>query len=702
MNKNNLLKLKMPQLAPGMRDAALHENPVEKKTYGSTTITTYKINCYLTASVEDEILKVGLFTRDGIVSGINTPQYVVYLSKKEKEFLTYDVIEGKWRTAKIDNLHMDRGNFCNSLYPRVNMQTDRERKLVNEYFGTGINREIMAAVLDFQSDIRKGNLIKKHQSEQRQIDEVMNEVPELPKDFDGWIKNKGFIKHEYLFYKKEKPYKMADCLCTHCGQWTYAPVKPEHNKKTKCPVCKTEVTFKSWNRQQTVKDEEWIGILQKLKDGTGYILRGFTCRITRCYDRGWDNYELTKYEDIRVRLDKNFAPAEYFEYGEWGYTGIKRWCHVCRKSPYMGWYGDRTFGNAVMYTRNLKRELKGSKIAYCNAAKYFAPNKGERTDAETILKILGRYPMIEFLEKGGYHKIVEEIMKGRMRSGVIDQNAVKLKEALKIDKQRMERLKRLSGGWKMLKALQYEQSSGCRLSDELLSCIESESIDIYELEYARTQMSIPRIISYLRRQAQINGRTFAEMKQYYRDYLDMAAERGMDVTDEIVCHNSRMMEYHNRYLEEKNKHENQERDREVNKKFARICTDHKINQEHFGYEDEKYVIAVPKRASDITREGRLQHHCVGASDGYMKNMAERKSFILFLRRKDMADMPYYTLEAEWGGEIIQAYAAYDRQPDWDEVSGVLCKWSEEIKLRLIKENKENNAVVPAQLVMAAG
>lgn len=702
MNKNNLLKLKMPKLPPGMRDAALHEKPVEKKTYGSTTITTYKINCYLTASVEDEILKVGLFTRDGIVSGINTPQYVVYLSKKEKEFLTYDVIEGKWRTAKIDNLHLDRGNFCSSLYPRVNVQTDRERKLVNEYFGTGINREIMAAVLDFQSDIRKGNLIKKHQSEQRQIDEVMNEVPELPKDFDGWIKNKGFIKHEYLFYKKEKPYKMADCLCTHCGKWTYAPVKPEHNKKTKCPLCKTEVTFKSWNRQQTIKDEEWTGILQKLKDGTGYILRGFTCNIIRRYNRGWDSCELTKNEDIRVRLDKNFAPAEYFEYGEWGYTGIKRWCHTCRKSPYNSWYGDRTFGNAVMYTRNLKRELKGSKIAYCNAAKYFAPNKGEHTDAETILKILGRYPMIEFLEKGGYHKIVEEIMKGRMRSGVIDHSAATLKEALKIDKQRMERLKRLSGGWKMLKALQYEQSSGCRMSDELLSCIESESIDIYELEYARTQMSIPRIISYLKRQAEINGRTFAEMKRYYRDYLDMAAERGMDVTDEIVCHNSRMMEYHNRYLEEKNKHENQERDREVNKKFARICTDHRINQEHFGYEDEKYVIAAPKRASDITMEGRLLHHCVGASDSYIKNMAERKSFILFLRRKDMADMPYYTLEAKWGGKIIQAYAAYDRQPDWEEVSGVLGKWSEEIKIRLIKENKENNEAAPAHPVMAAG
>ncbi len=702
MNRKKLLRLKTPVLPPAMRTAALHEETAEKKTYGRKTYCIYKTHCYLAASVEEEILKVGVFTRQDVVSGKNTPRYIIYLSVKENDFITYDVSEDKWRTAKIDYLNIDMGNNAASIYPRVNRQTDSDRRLVNEYFKTGNNREIMAAVLDFQFAIRKSSLLKKHKSEQQQIDMVMNEVPELPKDFDIWIKNKGFIKHEYLFYKKEKPYRLAECLCTHCGRWSEALEKPEHNKETKCPLCKTEVTFKSWNRQQTIKDEEWTGILQKLKDGTGYILRGFTCRITRRYGRGWDNYELTKYEDIRVRLDKNFAPAEYFEYGEWGYTGIKRWCHICRRSPYNSWYGDRTFGNAVMYTRNLKRELRGSKIEYCNAAKYFAPNKGKHTDAETILKILGRYPMIEFLEKGGYHKIVEEIMKGRMRSGVIDQNAVTLKEALKIDKQRMERLKRLSGGWKMLKALQYEQSSGCRMSDELLSCIESESIDIYELEYARTQMSIPRIISYLKRQAEINGRTFAEMKRYYRDYLDMAAERGMDVTDEIVCHNSRMMEYHNRYLEEKNKHENQERDRKVNKKFARICTDYKINQEHFGYEDEKYIIKAPKRASDITREGRLQHHCVGASDSYMKNMAERKSFILFLRRKDMADMPYYTLEAEWSGKIIQAYAAYDRQPDWEEVSGVLGKWSEEIKIRLIKENKENNEAAPAHPVMAAG
>ena len=36
--------------------------------------------------------------------------------------------------------------------------------------------------------------------------------------------------------------------------------------------------------------------------------------------------------------------------------------------------------------------------------------------------------------------------------------------------------------------------------------------------------------------------------RYYGDYLQMAEERGMDLTDEIVCRNNRMYEFHNKYL----------------------------------------------------------------------------------------------------------------------------------------------------------
>ena len=687
MNKKYLLKLKMPTASKKMIDAAKEEKQVEVKRYGGGKYYNYQKYAYLSASVENEILKVAIFCRKRLVAGVMTPMYVVYISKAENDWITYDLEEEKWRTAKIDNLEIASGYYGWGLDSKQNWQTEKDRELVNKYFGTGINREIRAAVLDFQAGIRKENLIRKHRNEQEQIDEVMNEVPELPKDFDSWIVEKAFVKHEYMFYKRERPYKVADCLCTHCGNWTYAPTKPEHNKMVKCPVCKTKVRYKSWQKQQTVQDEICVGILQKLKDASGYILRGFQCKVKRRFDKGWENYELFKYEDIRVRLDDNFIEREYFEYGEWNYTGVIRWCHTSRRSQWSGWYGNKTFGNAIMYTRNLKRVLKDTAIEHCKVAKYMSKDTGEKVAPAVILATLNRYPMVEYLEKQRFYRFVEEIMSGKMRSGMINNNANNLKDALKINKQRMDRLRRLDGGWKTLKALQHEETKGEKITDEQLRYIEEECIDIYELECARTLMSVSRMINYLRHQSEINHMDFRQTKRLYEDYLDMAAERGLDLTDEIVCHNNRMREFHDKYLEEKNKAAAIERDRIVNERFAQIKKDYKQNTKHFGYETDEYTILVPKCASDITQEGRKQHHCVGATDGYMKKMTEHTTFILFMRHKKQPEIPYYTLEVTWDGKIIQNYAAYDRKPDKEVVEKFLAMWSTVIKKRLLEEQK---------------
>lgn len=100
------------------------------------------------------------------------------------------------------------------------------------------------------------------------------------------------------------------------------------------------------------------------------------------------------------------------------------------------------------------------------------------------------------------------------------------------------------------------------------------------------------------------------------------------------------------------------------------------------------MIVVPKKASDITKEGRRQHHCVGASDQYMAKMASRQTFILFLRKKDDKEVPYYTLEVEWDGKIRQWYGAYDRQPDKEEIQSILNQWTKKIEKRQLKEQRE--------------
>ena len=109
----------------------------------------------------------------------------------------------------------------------------------------------------------------------------------------------------------------------------------------------------------------------------------------------------------------------------------------------------------------------------------------------------------------------------------------------------------------------------------------------------------------------------------------MAADRGMDLTDEIICHTPRLREMHDRYLEEKNAREDAAERLRVNKKFSEIKKAFEANTEHFDYQKAGLKIFVPRDAADIRREGKLQHHCVGATDRYMERMAKGETFILY-------------------------------------------------------------------------
>lgn len=119
----------------------------------------------------------------------------------------------------------------------------------------------------------------------------------------------------------------------------------------------------------------------------------------------------------------------------------------------------------------------------------------------------------------------------------------------------------------MVQALRYEQNSGDRLTDGNLRYIDENEIDVANLilTASRTGMTMQRMLNYLKKQMDKNEMRFEETRRLYNDYLDMAEERGMDVTDEIVSRNARMREFHDKYTEEKNREENEKRDREVEK-----------------------------------------------------------------------------------------------------------------------------------------
>lgn len=182
----------------------------------------------------------------------------------------------------------------------------------------------------------------------------------------------------------------------------------------------------------------------------------------------------------------------------------------------------------------------------------------------------------------------------------------------------------------------------------------------------------------------------------YRDYLDMAERRGCDIHSEIIYRNKRWKHFHDFYLEELNRKKDEERAA----KFPGICRNLERNRKLFEWQQDDYFVRPAESAEDIIHEGRLQHHCVGASDTYMAKMAARESWICFLRKKEAPEEPWYTVEVDKNG-IKQAYAAYDRKPDWEETDKILKAWVQQVKKNFEAVEAEESKAQKEKL-MAAG
>ena len=178
MKKQNLLKMKSLKATKGMIDVANKDIVTEKET-GFTSYSgeeyKYKRNeikyaRYFRAVVENEILKVAVFTKKSLLR-TEEPLFEIFIDKKEDKYITYERGASKWRTAKINMLDTREGDY--SLCMKMEWQTEETRRIVNEYFETGKNKNVYEAVLDFQSRIKENALKKKNRSEIEQIDATM-------------------------------------------------------------------------------------------------------------------------------------------------------------------------------------------------------------------------------------------------------------------------------------------------------------------------------------------------------------------------------------------------------------------------------------------------------------------------------------------------------------------------------------------------
>ena len=667
-------------------------------------VSTYATRLYFTVQKENGILVVCVYTRGQVAAG-TAPLITTYIDTANEKWISR--IGEKWSEAYLStmiwNIRCDANLKNTDWGVAKDVFDDEDLTLCNEELVTDAGA-VTEAVEEWQEDVRGKENRRKLQKRIDKWEGHMALIPPLPEGFEEWADKDGTGQSNFLFYRKKG--KKTEVYCTHCGKTWKTDQKMVHTKgnpgdcgfhpeKFFCMRCGEHLPAKAWGKQKYLRTDDDIVLAQKAGEYIAFRKFHVTKRFRREGEgllERW-NCETNISETFRVLANPyTFGSVASYEKRTVEPIGRYMWAETYEGGDWNGYYSRRTnpysIGSGILYLKNIEEVLQGTGVREAVAGMFLSHRE---ENMQYALQRAAQKGYIEYLIKAGLKRLARAAAYDTAR--LDGKEAKDLKTLLGIDGQQLYTLKKLDGDFYTIAALKYAEKHHEKINDETLRFITKNKVSVGELPMKRTGMTLQRTVNYLRKWSVKEKRSFGGTNSLYKDYLKMAAGRGMELTDEIVCHTSKLRELHDRYLEEKNAKEDAAERNRLNKKFPEIKKSFEENQEHFGYQKAGLKIFVPRDAADIRREGQLQHHCVGATDRYMERMAKGETFILFLRRAETPETPYYTLEVEYDGKIRQSYGAYDRKPDWPVVGPILKSFTRQIKKRTEKESRQQERIL---------
>ncbi len=627
-----------------------------------------KYRMYCRAAIEKGILKVNLFAVSDIEENVKFPRYRLFISRKERRFITYDEKLKKWRAALLESILWDAMiNFYN-IY--VN---DRDTKVIQIYLKT--MRPAIWALEEYQANIRKEQRIRHDKKLTDSWDQVMKTVPGLPKNWIAWVSKYGIMEH-YIFYKYQKN-GATNGYCTYCKK--HVPIRsPKYNQKGHCNICGQPVTFRSVGKSGRFCTKWYRVYLVQRRKTSGFVIRIFQAR-TWYKKAGYADCETTCHEEQRRIFSANGKEISNFVYGLFKRREMrwilywKPWYYTCCGIQYKG--------NVYPYTLS---DLSRHELKETGLREYALRQK--KIDPGKYLYLWQTYPVLEQIVKAGLFQLVDDILEYRA-TDAIKRKGRKPTEFLSVTKKEFRRLRDMNGGAKELKWLQFEKSSGRIIKDEEIYWMAKEELEPKDLQFVLDRMSICQVRHYLVKQSEKSGDDISHILQVWKDYLSMAGKLRLDVYDSIIYRTSDLQRRHSEAVIQMEEKKKEIRRRELEEKYVGFQEQLIALKEKYEFSAGEYQIVAPKSINDILYEGDTLHHCVNKTDNYFDRIASKESYILFLRKKENPEVPFYTLEAEPDGTIRQKRAEFDRQnKDIDEVTSFLRLWQKEIQKRLTKKD----------------
>lgn len=669
--KKDYLRRKYQTVATDeMMKMAERDAPVKEKRWYGNEAEIYKINVYMRCQVIEGILKISIFQTHDMRLGSTKPAYELYIDKDNGTFFTWDTACGKWKRAMLEHISWEYYDNIAKSY------IDPEDNLVMKQY-LDISEDGYKGIINYQRDMRKKQLEERHKRETDPWDLAMSKVPALPTEWEHWV-DKQAIHYNYIFYDYSRK-KQQIGYCSWCEK--EVPIKkPKHNKMGKCPCCRHMIQYKAKGRTGRFETAaETAYLLQPC--GDDLVIRQF--KVKRYYVRG--GYKMPKrhiFEERRV-IYNSAMESEQFYYGLYK-NSYSRWIkgdRICYNPYGMYYYDHRDYEDAV-YRRNLPY-LARTRISRTGLTEIIG--KLDKLDPEVYLETLKEKPYLEQLAKAGLVMVAKDILGGK-RELEID-GSHDFAKALGIDKNQLRRLRKNKGGFQYLAWLKYEKQNKKNSPDCLLKQMEQWQAEPSDLGFILQKMSLVRICNYLKKQYALSGRPVKELISTWRDYLFMASRLNADIEEELIFKPKDLVAKHDEAVGLCGGKQIVERAEEILKDYPDIDAICRSIQEKYEYGDKQYTIIVPKTVEDILVEGAVLGHCLDRTDIYFGRIQRRESYIVFLRKTEALDCPYYTLEIEPDGTARQKRTTGDKQnADFNKAKRFIMKWQREIQKRLTEED----------------
>lgn len=175
-----------------------------------------------------------------------------------------------------------------------------------------------------------------------------------------------------------------------------------------------------------------------------------------------------------------------------------------------------------------------------------------------------------------------------------------------------------------------------------------------------------------------NSRRFSAY--YYRDYLRMRKDLPLAIKRQWPkCPNLEkytIEEWHDRILRAYHNLQKEiaaEKNRvQQSKYFEEVYPKAK----EFELADEVYSVICPEQITSLLLEGRTLHHCVGS---YINSVASGNEYILFLRKTDDIDTPFFTINILPNKKVRQIHGRCNCNLP-DEIKPFIKKWADKFGL----------------------